>query len=428
MAAGKKKATAKKKAGSRRKTSGSNAPDGQVTCRALILIGGDDIRRKLNAQRKRIERNVGKLQEQLRVYEEEERPAYHRWMHLISGPARSTLNEAQSEWGRIYYVVSMLRNHRAVTGIRQHEQMRQIIFDATDRLGKSVDDLRQMALEDWFDPIVNYVQRQFDHIQALHGDRHDAYDDEDDEDYWDIDDDDDWDSDDDADPFIRFLRDVFGFDDDDIDAIDPYILYGDYPQESEEDNARRARELYHELCRKLHPDAGGEMTHRRRLLWSRLQEAYKEKDLEALETIFAEVELGGSDQNAHQMAPSRLMNMVEYLKKSLRSMRELVRRCKSEPDWGFSTWSDKKQAQARDRILQEMEEQSRECRGLWNKEARLLKSAITRALNRRQQEEARNLEKQRHREELAAQKKRERELQAKRDEAESAFQQTEFLF
>ena len=406
-------------------------------------------------ERKKIEKDIGKLQEQLRVYEAEEQPAFQRWMHQISGPARSELSEAQSDYQKISGVRATLAEHRRVVNLKPQKQMTTIIAYAINDKGQSVEGLRKMELEEWVSLILDFMQTEFDRLAKNYAENSRG-EDEDDADWDDDEEEDDGDSYshltdlmeelDDDESYNDFLGIMFTFDERDYEGVSPEDFMRDFIEKRRKIKARRAREIFHELSRKLHPDAGGEMTPRRRILWDKLQEAYQIKDLAVLEALFAEVELADSDQNAHQIAPSRLMKLVEHLKNSLKSVRELVRRCKGEPGWGFSGWSAAKRSRMEEQIIGDINYQRSIYIKDWNEESRLLRSAISRAINKYKKDQTRaviDAQRQQYEEEkrkireqtnnlnqewLERQKKRDQERQESCSEPGPEYKQAELLF
>lgn len=84
---------------------------------------------------------------------------------------------------------------------------------------------------------------------------------------------------------------------------------------------QKVRELYRRIVKKLHPDMNPDITPHEKELWNKAQKAYKEKDLETLERIYAEITNGEAEA-----ASDRELSMEELivLRDRLLKQRELI--------------------------------------------------------------------------------------------------------
>ncbi len=104
------------------------------------------------------------------------------------------------------------------------------------------------------------------------------------------------------------------------------------------DRAERIKELYRDLARSLHPDAGGDATPAQLRLWHEVQDAYRSGDLARLE--FLHTRCGSVSEWESPVTPvSRLHALAGVFKNALRDLRRRIRSVKQQPAWGFSLLS-----------------------------------------------------------------------------------------
>lgn len=104
------------------------------------------------------------------------------------------------------------------------------------------------------------------------------------------------------------------------------------------------RDLYRQLCRLLHPDAGGEMTPERRELWQQVQDAYEARDAARLDTLLARLEQAeGIEVRPRTVA--EILGMKHHYERARQQLRALLRRARQDPAWGFLQRDEKSRAQ-----------------------------------------------------------------------------------
>lgn len=97
----------------------------------------------------------------------------------------------------------------------------------------------------------------------------------------------------------------------------------------------RIKATYRALVRKLHPDFQTEITQHMQDLWHEVQEAYKAKDLERLETMLAISNIQTGDFS-EEISVSQILNVQSEYKNQLKSLRAQIRKAKKKVEWGFS--------------------------------------------------------------------------------------------
>jgi phage shock protein A len=100
----------------------------------------------------------------------------------------------------------------------------------------------------------------------------------------------------------------------------------------------RIKELYRLLVRKLHPDLNPDQPARDRELWHTVQEAYNNRDVEALEAAAARVEVALNGQ-AGKLSISILRRLVSDLKKALGALKAKFAQLRKHPAFDFAARS-----------------------------------------------------------------------------------------
>jgi len=103
--------------------------------------------------------------------------------------------------------------------------------------------------------------------------------------------------------------------------------------------AKRLKELYRAVVRRLHPDSQREMTAQKTEWWHQAQAAYEAGDSEQLEVILTLCEIGESGTTAHTSA-GLLQRITAQLKSSLRAIKRQISQRRQEPAWNFSGRTD----------------------------------------------------------------------------------------
>jgi hypothetical protein len=111
------------------------------------------------------------------------------------------------------------------------------------------------------------------------------------------------------------------------------------PRDPEKDRtSARIKELYRVLVRKLHPDLNPDHTPREAELWHRVQEAYQKRDLETMEAVAAQVELGVPGA-ARKMSIQLLRRVISDLRQAIRALKSQLAMARKHVAWEFSAKS-----------------------------------------------------------------------------------------
>jgi hypothetical protein len=105
------------------------------------------------------------------------------------------------------------------------------------------------------------------------------------------------------------------------------------PQPPPSRDSDRIKELYRTLVRRLHPDMGGTQTARERELWQQVQDAYKARDLEWLESISGR--LDATHKSGASLSIQILRRMTADLLSALHGLRSQLSKHRRHPAWKF---------------------------------------------------------------------------------------------
>ena len=181
--------------------------------------------------------------------------------------------------------------------------------------------------------------------------------------------------------FAEFLKSTFGFHPSDLSKAD-YVQGLDhfraqfFNKQSEsagrstpvtsaqKKGLARIKEIYRILVRRLHPDVkkGSDVTVS--ALWHEVQEAYKTRNLERLETLLSVTEMqAGKNANIRL---SQMRGALAEINRTLRAVQQSLGLAKKDPAWGFSLSEDHNPLEKRIRreMESELAEQKWELAGL----------------------------------------------------------------
>jgi hypothetical protein len=155
----------------------------------------------------------------------------------------------------------------------------------------------------------------------------------------------------------RHLRNIFGFNDEELEAaIRRLQELGQLPKSKKPEECVRIKEVYRKLVRRLHPDLTeltDQMAAVKQELWHAVQEAYRARDLDRLESLLARCDLeeGVVSENT---AISQLRKTWQEIKVAVKSIRANLRRARKDRAWGFSTQAPEVRDALRSTISREL--------------------------------------------------------------------------
>jgi hypothetical protein len=112
---------------------------------------------------------------------------------------------------------------------------------------------------------------------------------------------------------------------------------GGKKEERDEGLERSLKGLYHKLALRLHPDTNPSQSDEERELFQRVQEAYRDRDLEGLEEVWKRVEGGGEELFSWKTAAiGEIIRRKKALDLRNRDLGAELKYAKAHPAWEFS--------------------------------------------------------------------------------------------
>ncbi|MFW5996844.1 MAG: hypothetical protein ACOCQP_02415 [Lentisphaeria bacterium] len=267
---------------------------------AIIPLDSQQVRKKYITKCKRAQTTYRKAREELDYFEKTEKPAFERWLYQQVGAYLTEHRELLSQIEAKQHLIQRIQMEAILTGSAPEEAYQRILdgeseLDQPDEEWGKEDDFSDGEEEDW--------------------------------------DDEDFSFEDDLNEFFDFLNDTMNefmdMDEEDEDEDEQEDF-----SEEEEQRDNRLKEIYRDICRRLHPDADGADTAEELEIWYEVQEAYNENDVERLETLRAKTDIaqGGLKQVT---SVSAIQRITEEFRQARASIRSLIRRARKEEAWGF---------------------------------------------------------------------------------------------
>jgi Plasmid pRiA4b ORF-3-like protein len=280
------------------------------TCRALLLIDDEPIRRRYLNELKRARAEVVALENVLSEHRDEDVPAFQRAMALQFGPRMSVVRQMIDEMHLAKWrieLVETLVGH----GIRPVAAA----FDRMLRIEKGELPMPDFGpgAEDDDEPGDGWVRAQ-----------------------------------------LRALAEDSGLADD-LDETELNRAIDEAVSGHLSEDARvECRGLYRKIVLALHPDRAGAMSESEKSLWLRAQESYRIGDVLGLRSAWAEA--SGGTAAAELLTCSAIKDAIAEAQVQVESLRLIQEQLKSEPSWQFRRLTKRQLASRWRRVARELDE------------------------------------------------------------------------
>ena len=276
-------------------------------CRALVLVDGTAIRKKIKKDYEKALRDLDTSRQLLDRFHQADLPSFTRWFNSRFGALLTELREVGQKLAADQELIFLIESEMmdgAGSYARAYKQVMERL--ESPELPLPPDDREASEESDPF---------------GAGADRDPMEDDED--------------------PIEAFFRELFG---DPTQGKSQGGKQGAHASkqrdaDTPEPGVSRLKELYRELVRCLHPDTQREMTAQKTEWWHQVQTAYEAGDAEQLEVILTFYKIGESGPSADTSA-SLLQRMTMQLKNSLRPVKHQLAALRKDPAWGFSLRTD----------------------------------------------------------------------------------------
>jgi hypothetical protein len=295
----------------------SNHKNPPVTDRRIVAVNEGPLRQRAAKEFDKVMAKLEKARAELRLFEQEDRPSFGRWMAATFG---ALLTELRDNAHLIHEQEDLILEVETEMIWSNHRNSRRAYAAVMKRRERSDPD-DDLAEENDFDP------REEMGAENAKEERRTFFDD--------------------------FVRSVLGLNPEQLGKADYEKMFAEFeanifeerppvspsqthdrqkPSTSREE--ARIKEVYRTLVRRLHPDlrADGDATVSAK--WHEVQEAYEARNLDRLETLLAvtEMESGASSR----ASLSQIRGALADFNRALRAIQRSLREAKRDPAWGFT--------------------------------------------------------------------------------------------
>lgn len=276
-------------------------------CRALVLVDGTAIRKKIRKGYEKARRDLERAQQQLDHFLQKDLPQFTRWLNTHFGALLTELRELNQQVAADEELIFEVESEVLLGGVSHASAYRRV-----------------MEFRENPQPPPPTGEDEWDREDASRGGPKEAETGDCAEDL-----------------FEAFLNEVFDDWEPRDERRDPGASSGPHrPEEAEPgQKTTRLKELYRAVVRRLHPDRQTEMTAQKIEWWHQAQAANEAGDVEQLEVILTLCEIGDTGTTAHTSA-SLLHRITAQLKNSLREIKRQLTGRRRDPAWNFSQRSD----------------------------------------------------------------------------------------
>ena len=300
-----------------RSSDSSNHKNSPVTDRRIVAVNEGPLRQRAAKEFDKVMAKLEKARAELRLFEQEDRPSFGRWMAATFG---ALLTELRDNAHLIHEQEDLILEVETEMIWSNHRNPRKA-YAAVMKSRQNPDPDDDFAEEDDFEP------REEMGAENAQEDRRILFDD--------------------------FVRTVLGLNPEKLGKADYEKMFAEFeanifeerppispspnhdrqkPSASREE--ARIKEVYRTLVRRLHPDlrADGDATVSAK--WHEVQEAYEARNLDRLETLLAvtEMESGASSR----ASLSQIRGALADFNRALRAIQRSIREAKNDPAWGFT--------------------------------------------------------------------------------------------
>lgn len=329
------------------------------SCRALVAVDSQRVRKRLIKELKSAERRFEKAEAEYLNHQQVDLPEYRRWHHLVLGPLEQEILRHRTEFKMLDRFLDGLREEQFI----QHRPVRELLVELlayaeahddgkeSNRVGGEWSPVYLMgcgyAL--WLEPRKRKYEAAQEKRRRAREARNARLDKQ---------------------GRHRLEDELIDFMEENLDGMFGDLGPGGEFWEGNEaglplnrrnkgPREQEFRSLYRKLCRALHPDVAGEATPERHRLWLEVQDAHEARDLERLEALHAALEMKGDPQGKHSTC-ARIIAATKECLAGLRSLQRALRAAKKQMSWRFAALGETERAQLAERVTHEMRREARD--------------------------------------------------------------------
>lgn len=313
-----------------RRTKPAPAPERRSSCSSLLVIDDRPIRRKSMRDCRSALRQREKARLEWERFERRDRPAFERWLHAEFGRHLTELREVEHQTFEAENLVRAVEIEAVMSGTPAWEaydrvmRAREAPPEEEDGFAEDEGAAGPDGPDDFEDP---FAEMGGDPMREL------------------------------EDELKEFFRKMFGGAGEAGEGGD--ARSGRRPAPAAPKPSARIKQVYRKLVRRLHPDRIDEMDEVKQDLWHAVQEAYRTRNLEQLESLLARCDL--EEGVVSESTPvSQMRTIWRQIKNGVNSLRAQIRKARKDPAWGWTRQSPEQVDARRRRIRQELTRELRE--------------------------------------------------------------------
>jgi hypothetical protein len=308
----------------------------------MIPVDQTPLRRKTASECGRLMARVEKARTEWKRFENEDLPAFGRWMAASFGALQTRCRDLDALIHEKESLIDEVEEEMFMSGARPHTAYRRVIQRRTHPQAEwnRTDDAEPTPkIGPDFDPADSEGPDEFDQemmfeevLRTLMGVNPDKLDDATYEAM-----------------FRDFKRKVFG--QRGTSEPPPFSPGNSQPKIPKPDQAR-IKEIYRVLVRRLHPDLRADGDAAVSSLWHEVQEAYSAGNLDRLETLLALTDIQSNKTGDH-ISLFQMHAVLAELERDLKALQKSLRRARKDDAWNFAHTDGRTALQAR--IRRELE-------------------------------------------------------------------------
>lgn len=323
-------------------------------CCSLIPLDTESIKKEFRRECQEARERFENIRKNWDFYDKQERPGYSSWVRLHLGSEFSEFKMMQEEINRKNLIFQELEYRGAC---RRN-------LDRTEIYEQLLKEL-ETGIKEPFTHRADEFSEYSDEPEGSAGyiDDEEPWDESDmDEDFLDEFDDMDDDFMDELDDMDdeEFMRDPVNSFHKMIDRMLGHFEGGADPGRREV-KKNKIKDVYRDICKKLHPDTGAEFDEKNSSLWHEAQDAYEHRDLERLESVLAicEMKSGGLKGS---VTCSQMLEVIAHYNEGVESVRDILAEARHAEDWNFMSWSSNEKQRKLDKLKNLMKKDLDACR------------------------------------------------------------------
>ena len=280
-------------------------------CRALIVIDEKPIRRKAINKCKYILKKFEAVVNELDRYDKTDNPGFQQWLHAEFGRQLTKLREMQE---KIFHLEELLQHieylhwyegldfhaaHQKAVDMRENPEKYHDKEDDDDGYQGEYGNDEEILDEEFFKSLMEDFLSNFEGINEFNN------------------------------IFSKLKKDFKKYNQSEKIKNESANLF-------KENEGSNLKSIFRSLAGKLHPDKRTNNSKGLDELWFQVQEAYREGNLEELQTLQAGYEIHNTS-GFSGLSLSSILAVHEHHKEQLRLLRRRHRKLKTSPAWDFST-------------------------------------------------------------------------------------------